>query len=448
MPDGCRGIDSPEVALLTDHVSHSTAVSLPTAAARADVSSLNKGLGYLEESTAPEVIAGLGWSLLREEVSLPAAVLQQDRVMHNLAWMQRFIAEYGLKLAPHGKTTMTPRLFEMQLEAGAWGITLATAQQTRAAYEHGVRRVLMANQLIGKGNMAIISRLLEDKSFEFFCLVDSAAQVELLGAYFQERGQRLQVLVELGVPGGRAGVRDEAQMEALLQESERWPGSLALCGVEVYEGVLDQEDGIRAFLQRAVDVARRLADEDRFRRAPFVLSGAGSAWYDVVADVFAAAGMGDGVEIVLRPGCYLTHDIGVYREAQEKILVRNPIAHRMRSGLKPALQVWAYVQSIPEAQKAIITMGKRDAAFDLGLPLPEVHFRPGWEKPTETPAHWTVTKMMDQHAYLEIAEGDDLRVGDMIGFGISHPCLTFDKWRAVLMVDSDHRVVEVMQTFF
>jgi D-serine dehydratase len=181
------------------------AVSLPTAAARADVSSLNKGLGYLEESTAPEEIAGLGWSLLREEVSLPAAVLHQDRVMHNLAWMQRFIAEYGLKLAPHGKTTMTPRLFEMQLETGAWGITLATAQQTRAAYEHGVRRVLMANQLIGKGNMAIISRLLEDKSFEFFCLVDSAAQVELLGAYFQERGQRLQVLVELGVPGGSDG---------------------------------------------------------------------------------------------------------------------------------------------------------------------------------------------------------------------------------------------------
>ncbi len=419
-----------------------------TVAARAEVSSLNKGLGFLEEPTMPGEIRSLDWNLLREEVSLPAAVLYEDRVMHNLRWMQQFIAEYGLKLAPHGKTTMTPRLFDLQLGAGAWGITLATAHQTRVAYEHGVRRVLMANQLIGKENMAIISRLIADPAFEYFCLVDSVAQVDQMGRFFTERGQRLQVLLELGVMGGRTGVRDEEQMQAVRDALGRWPSALALCGVEMYEGVLDDEGAIRAFLGRAVDVARRLAGDGSFQRAPFVLSGAGSAWYDVVADVFAGAGFGESVDIVLRPGCYLTHDMGVYREAQDKIQQRNPIAHRMRSGLMPALEVWAYVQSIPEAEKAIIAMGKRDAAFDLGLPMPTMIFRPGWEKPAAAAGHWTVTKMMDQHAYLQIAEGDDLQVGDMIGFGISHPCLTFDKWRCLLLLDDQYQVVDVMQTFF
>ena len=60
----------------------------------------------------------------------------------------------------------------------------------------------------------------------------------------------------------------------------------------------------------------------------------------------------------------------MYREAQAKIHQRNPIAHQMGSSLLPALQVWAYVQSIPETERAIIGMGKRDAAFDAGACQP------------------------------------------------------------------------------
>ena len=106
--------------------------------------------------------------------------------------------------------------------------------------------------------------------------------------------------------------------------------------------------------------------------------------------------------MVLRPGCYLTHDVGVYRDAQEKIQQRNPIAQRMRGSLLPALQLWAYVQSIPEKERAIVALGKRDAAFDAGLPTPALHYRPGNHVPIAAPANWTLTKMMDQHAYLHI----------------------------------------------
>jgi D-serine dehydratase len=120
----------------------------------------------------------------------------------------------------------------------------------------------------------------------------------------------------------------------------------------------------------------------------------------------------------------------------------------MNSGLLPALQVWAYVQSVPEAEKAIVGMGKRDAAFDAGLPLPALHYRPGDAAPKAAPAHWTVTKMMDQHAYLQIATQDDLRVGDLIGFDIAHPCLTFDKWRTLPVLNAQYQVVDIVQTFF
>lgn len=412
------------------------------------IAQLNKGLGHLEKDLEQGDIAPLDWNLLREDLSLPSAVLYQDKLLHNLGWMQQFINAYGVRLAPHGKTTMAPKLFQMQLEKGAWGITLATAHQTLVAYQHGVRRVLMANQLVGKENMAIISRLLRDPAFEYYCLVDSVAQVDQLGAFYAERGQRLYVLLELGVMGGRTGVRDQAQLNAVLTALSRWSDALVLSGIEIYEGVLEDETAIRTFLQRAVDVIQKLAEEKRFQSTPGLLSGAGSAWYDVVAEAFSSAGLGAAVEIILRPGCYLTHDVGAYHEAQAKILQRNPVARRMTSGLLPALHVWAYIQSVPEAETAIIGMGKRDAAFDAGLPIPALHYRPGDAKPKAAPAHWTLTKMMDQHAYLQISEGDDLHVGDMIGFDISHPCLTFDKWRTLPVLDAQYQVVDIVQTFF
>jgi D-serine dehydratase len=407
--------------------------------------SFQKGLGIGECGPDGKWPA---WSLLREELSLPTAVLYAEKMEHNLRWMQRFIDAYGVKLAPHGKTTMAPKLFQMQLEHGAWGITLATAQQTLAAYEHGVRRVLMANQLVGRTNVEIVARLLERADFTYYCLVDSAEQVELLGRFFGERGLRINVLLEIGVEGGRCGVRDDAQVTGVLTALEHWKPALALSGVELFEGVLKDEADIRAMLGRAVAITRLLLAEERFTGAPVLLTAAGSAWYDVVAEVFTAAGLGNSVEIVLRPGCYLTHDVGAYREAQARILTNNPVARQMQEGLVPALHLWAYVQSRPESGIAIIGMGKRDASFDSGLPTPVMRYRPGADAPVEAPEGWGLTRMMDQHAFLEVGAADEVRVGDMIAFDISHPCLTFDKWRALPVVDAEYRVVNVVETCF
>ena len=95
------------------------------------VDELNKGLGPMTAPWPVSSAAGEGWSLLDEEVSLPTAVLYESRLDHNLRWMQQFVRTYGLQLAPHGKTTMAPKLVRRQLDGGAWGITVATAQPRR-----------------------------------------------------------------------------------------------------------------------------------------------------------------------------------------------------------------------------------------------------------------------------------------------------------------------------
>lgn len=331
----------------------------------------------------PASLAAAAPAILEEQLSLPAAVLSAPALQHNLQWMLQFAQAYGCQLAPHGKTTMSPALFRMQLDAGAWGITLATAPQTVAAHAEGVQRVLLANQLVGKGNFELIASLQQrDPGFWFACVVDSAANVAALGSYFSARGQQIKVLLEIGLAGGRTGVRDDAEAQAVLDEIARWPDAVALVGVEVYEGVAGDEAGVRAMLQRSLAQWQAIRTSGGFRQLPAILSGAGSAWFDVVAEEFSVLANDADAQIVLRPGCYLSHDVGIYRQAAERIHASNPVAREMGSSLQPALRLWAYVQSRPEPGKAIIGLGKRDAAFDAGFPRACTALSP-WRRGTE-----------------------------------------------------------------
>jgi D-serine dehydratase len=121
-------------------------------------------------------------------------------------------------------------------------------------------------------------------------------------------------------------------------------------------------------------------------------------------------------------------------------------------GLRPALEIWSVVQSRPEPGLAILTMGKRDASHDAGLPVPLFRHRPGPGAPRALPAGCEIVKMNDQHAYLRLPEGETmdalLAVGDLVGCGISHPCTTFDRWPLLLAVDDDYAVRGAFNTFF
>jgi D-serine deaminase-like pyridoxal phosphate-dependent protein len=384
-----------------------------------------------------------GQSLL-ENVSLPAAVVFETALSHNVAWMQRFADDHGVQLAPHGKTTMTPALYRRQLDAGAWGITLATAVQCAAAFEHGVKRLLMANQLVGTPNMAIVAGLIE-RGAGYYCLVDSATNVAALDEYFGERHLTVQVLVELGVAGGRCGVRDDTELKTLVDAIAAAP-AVNLCGIEGYEGLIGGEhtvDKVRNYGQRLVDTMRTLRGAGAFAERTPIITAAGSQWFDLVADAFDRSDLRDHCTPILRPGCYVVHDHRSYRDAMAEVKARHP---ELDGELEPALVVFAHVQSLPEPGLAVVAMGKRDISVDPDLPIPLHLHRSG--QPAQPLTGCSVRKVMDQHAMMVIPDDVDLRIGDIVSFGASHPCLTFDKWRQVLLVDDELQVLETMPTFF
>ncbi|BBQ80484.1 aldolase [Raoultella ornithinolytica] len=386
-------------------------------------------------------------NLLAEEVCLPAALVKKTALENNIAWMQRYADTRGVSLAPHGKTTMTPWIFQAQQRAGAWGIGVGSAWQASAAMASGIERVLMVNQLVGQANMQVVSQLKAHyRAVDFLCCVDSLANARTLSAFFSARQQTLDVLIELGVPGGRCGCRSVDAALALAQEVATLPG-LTLRGLELYEGVLhgdDPQPQVEALLRQAAGLACQMAP---LVEGEFILTGAGTVWYDVVCNVWLAAQKPDRCRVVIRPGCYITHDMGIYEIARQELIARDPIACDLGGDLTSALELMAMVQSVPEADRAVVNFGKRDCAFDAGLPQPVAHYRHGKALPLQADEIVSVG-IMDQHCMLRLAPGCDVQVGDIVLFGTSHPCLTFDKWKTLLLVDDEYNVLEELDTLF
>jgi D-serine dehydratase len=415
-----------------------------------------KGIPNVPEDFSLDSLGQSRWHIFSEDVPLPVAVLKKRRLENNSRWMRRFVERSGVQLCPHGKTTMAPQLFQLQLDDGAWGITASTSNHVMAYRRAGVRRILMANQLVGQRNIRmILDEISADPTFDFYCLIDSSAGLDHLLKVIDEfpSSRPLQVLLEVGSVGGRTGVRDFDGAIELARRIHAATPRVVLRGIEAFEGVFDltlenSSDPVEELLLRAVRVARGCDDLKLFAPGDIILSAGGSAYFDRVVAHFAPVRLSQTVVPVLRSGCYITHDSGYYERALARIEQRTPEIAPQGDKLSHALEICAYVQSIPEPRLAIANFGRRDASFDMGMPRPLWKFTPGVDvAPSPLPDSYRVRSLNDQHAYLEVGD-ERLAVGDIVGFGVSHPCTTFDKWKFLFVVDDDYRIIDAVQTFF
>lgn len=391
-------------------------------------------------------------SLFEAGFSWPIMVISRTAVDHNVAVLAEYCADREVSLAPHVKTTMSPQLWDRQLVAGAWGLTVATPHQARVVRAHGVRRIFLANELVDATDATwVADEMANDDAFELTCYVDDTVGARILGEATRGRqGRRLRVVVELGHEGGRTGCRTDAEAVAVARAVQQEP-SLALIGVAGYEGGLGHDrstatlQAVRFFVRRlrnmlvALD-AERLLDLDA---GEYLVSCGGSAFFDLVAA--GLTGIEDTqlpVRVLLRSGAYVTHDSLLY----DKL---SPLADAPpESRLRPAIEVWGQVLSRPEPRLALVGIGKRDISFDEGLPVVlAVRSRAclGEIRPLQG---CTVDQLNDQHAYLSLPDSSDVAVGDLVCLGISHPCTAHDKWQLVPIVDDDHRVVEIAHSYF
>ena len=424
------------------------------------VSGLTKGMPFDLPPTPLEEVGEQGWNLLRGDVPLPCAVLLHSALKHNSNWMRKFVEQSGVLLAPHGKTTMCPEVFELQLDDGAWGMTAATTHQVRVYRQYGIQHIFLANQLLLPLDVRYVANEMNnDPDFDFICLVDSVDGCELLAGNLREAGIRrpLQVMVELGLEGRRTGARGVAAATRVAEAAHQHEDVMTLIGVEGFEGMVyrptanveEMERWMIEFLDSMASLASDLARRGLIQRRPVLLSAGGSTHYDVVVDRLAPDRVGVPTQLILRSGCYIAHDHKMYRDLHNMVQARRPDLRDFGDGLKPALEVWAAVQSRPDPDRVICTLGRRDVGTDTHLPMLHRWWRPGVHTaPLNEDLDATVVEVNDQHCHMTVPTDSPLAVGDFVCFGISHPCTTFDKWRALMVVDDEYNVISAYGTYF
>ncbi|PZF83785.1 amino acid deaminase, partial [Jiangella anatolica] len=234
------------------------------------------------------------------------------------------------------------------------------------------------------------------------------------------------------------GTRGPADVDAVRSAIDRAP-NVRLTGVAGYEGSVAGDrtppslSAVTAYLESVREAGAAVASDVD---GEVVLSAGGSMFYDVVADVLGGAG-----RVILRSGCYVTHDSGMFHRNSP---LDGPDAP---ARLRAALTVWGTVVSAPEPGRAFLDVGRRDASFDQGLPIPLAVLPRGSSSvlPLEGAE---VTALNDQHAFLAVPPDAKVAVGDRVQLGISHPCTTFDKWRSIPLTSPDGSVTDVVETCF
>ena len=360
--------------------------------------------------------------------SYPQLRLDLDALEHNIATMAQWCTAKEVGLFPHIKTTMCRPIVDRQLTAGARGVTVATVDQAITAHSWGIREIQLANQVVGEVDRTVLRNLLaDDPDVRLQCFVDSQAGLDLLASTFATLPGRLEVLIDIGVLGGRTGVRDPDEARTLAAAVRARPEVL-LAGVAAYEGVAanrrDAETlaGVDAHCRQAAEVFTSLREVYDLPEPIFSIGG--SAFPDR-AVVHRPSGC---TKVVVRAGCYVTHDHGTYAAV-------TPLPQ-----LRPALSVAALVVSVPEPGLAVLGAGKRDLPDDAGLPVPLAH--PGFDA---DPNAGQLIRLYDHHAVLRGHPA--AAVGQVVHLGISHPCSAFSRWETLLVTRAG-RVDDLWHTEF
>jgi len=318
--------------------------------------------------------------MTEEEIETPALLVDLPRMEANLARMASFFRSVPAKLRPHFKNHKCPDLAARQLASGAIGITCATLKEAECLVHHGVRSVLLANEIT---DGAKIRRLVDlARQTEVMVCVDNERIVDDLARTKADRRTQLGVLVDVDVGLHRCGVPpgDPAlsMARAILRKGLRFRGLMG------YEGHAmrklpgpEKEKAVAEAMRSLVETATLLRQEGIEAE---ILSGGGTGTYSI-------SGRFPGVTEI-QAGSYLLMDTDYQKCCTDFDL---------------SLTVLATVVSKTPGERVVADAGLKSVSGERGLPV--VKDMPGL----------SLRRLTAEHAIIDLKEPTaPVDVGDKI----------------------------------
>ncbi|MEP9374345.1 D-TA family PLP-dependent enzyme [Mesorhizobium sp. KR1-2] len=340
---------------------------------------------------------------MTSRIETPAVLVDLDLARRNVEKFQAYADGHGIRVRPHIKTHKLPYMAEMQLDAGAIGITCQKVSEAEAmiAASERITDVLITYNIIGEAKLARLAKL-NDK-VKLSVVADNAVVVDGLSAHFSKVGKPLAVLVECNTGANRCGVSTPDEAVELARRIAAAPG-LAFAGLMTYPPV-NGAAAVQQFMSKARDLI-----EAKGIAVPMITSGGTPSMMDAAEAPIVTE---------YRPGTYIYND-------------RSLVARGACGWEDCALTVLATVVSVPAPNRAIIDAGSKTLTSDL-------FGQTGYGHVLGRP-DISIDQLSEEHGRL-VSQGEiGLTVGQRIRIVPNHACVVVNMVDEVQIVHGEEFV--------
>jgi D-serine deaminase-like pyridoxal phosphate-dependent protein len=363
------------------------------------------------------------------ELETPHAVVDGSRVRDNILRVATYARQHGLNIRPHVKTHKDPEVARMQLEAGATGVTVATAREAEIMAEV-TNDILVAFPPVDPKRIDRLMALPED--VELKIALDSLEAITRLSDRASAHKRRVGVLVEMDLGGGRTGVSTPEEVVRLALAARQAPGTEFL-GLLVHPGnlrrtLLDPGDN-RTWSTATDETVEKalLSMDERIKEAIHALGQA-----DLPCPIVSGGNT---------PTLYSSHLVTSLTEIRPGTYVysdRDVASQGVVTWTECAYSILATVVSISVPGQAVIDAGTKAIAKEH---LPGIE---GFGALLDRP-EVVVLKMSEEHGILDLSRTDwRPAVGDRVRVVPNHVCVSVHLQDRIAFCDSGDLLVRAV----
>lgn len=186
-----------------------------------------------------------------DELETPALCVDLDVLENNLARMGGYVREHGLRLRPHAKTHKIPEIGRMQIDSGAYGLTVAKSTEAAVMAEAGINHLLLAYPVYGAAKLKRLTELARNGLY-LTIAIDGERTLQPMADAARAAGVCFDLLAELNVGMNRCGLARPEDVLALAQKIDGTSG-VRFAGLNLYPGHIWAKPAEQEAMLRSVD---------------------------------------------------------------------------------------------------------------------------------------------------------------------------------------------------
>lgn len=173
--------------------------------------------------------------VLYPDLDTPAILVDLDKLQTNIDSMASMAAEAEIKLRPHTKVHKGTYISELQIAAGAIGVSVSKLGEAAVYADTGQSDIMVVHPFYGHHKLKALHDLHARANIS--CVVDSVEGAKAIGEVGEASNKKVPVLLKINVNCNRFGVSPGEPTLRIAQEIDRVPG-IELVGIITHESAM------------------------------------------------------------------------------------------------------------------------------------------------------------------------------------------------------------------